>query len=368
MRLLFITQVLDRQDAVLGFVPRWVDSFAKQVERVRVIALSIGDLSGLGSNVDVRVVGRKGTLRRYLRYRSFLREAFVKDGFDTVLAHMIPRYSSVAAGPARRAGARHFLWYTHGAVDHRLRKAERVVESIFTASEESMRLDTPKKVVTGHGIDLEHFDARGTVPLGAPRLLSVGRMTPSKDPLTLIEALALLVAEGRDVNLDIVGGGLAAGDSEYEVGVRRRIDELALNKRVVMHQSVPYLRIPDYFRRASVCVNSSFTGNSPTETLVASNGRSIGSYYYNVIRTNNTVTIVGTGTVGSASNTKNQISDVQTVSYNIAVGGSGSGSGCGRLRPRSSLLLRRSARRLLRRWLPPVPFRRSPWSSPPLLR
>ncbi len=269
MKLLFITQVLDRQDAVLGFVPRWIDSFAKQVERVRVIALSIGDLSGLDSNVDVRVVGRQGTLRRYLRYRSFLREAFVKDGFDTVLAHMIPRYSSVAAGPARRAGARHFLWYTHGAVDHRLRKAERVVEHIFTASEESMRLDTPKKVVTGHGIDLAHFDARGTVPLGAPRLLSVGRMTPSKDPLTLIEALALLIAEGRDVNLDIVGGGLAAGDSEYEAGVRRRIDELALNKRVVMHQSVPYLRIPDYFRRASVCVNSSFTGSVDKVVLEA---------------------------------------------------------------------------------------------------
>ena len=188
MRLLFITQTLDRQDAVLGFVPRWVDSFAARVERVRVIALSIGDTSGLAANVDVRVVGRKGTLMRYLRYRSFLREALVKDRFDTVLAHMIPRYSIVAAGAARRARARHFLWYTHGAVDDRLRKAERVVENIFTASEESLRLETPKKIVTGHGIDLEHFDARGTLPMGAPRFLSVGRMTPSKDPLTLIES------------------------------------------------------------------------------------------------------------------------------------------------------------------------------------
>ena len=101
MRLLFITQTLDRQDAVLGFVPRWIDGLAARVERVRVIALSIGDLSGLASNVDVRVVGRKGTLLRYLRFRAFLREAFVKDHFDTLLAHMIPRYSIQAAGQAR---------------------------------------------------------------------------------------------------------------------------------------------------------------------------------------------------------------------------------------------------------------------------
>lgn len=269
MRLVFITQVLDRQDAILGFVPRWVEAFAAHVEAVRVIALSIGDVSGLPHNVDVRVVGRKGTFWRYMRYRSFLREALARQGFDTVFAHMIPRYSTVAARPARRAGARHFLWYTHGAVDDRLRRAERVVDAIFTASEESMRLETPKKVVTGHGIDLEHFDSRGVRPLGRPRILSVGRMTPSKDPLTLIDALALLRAEGRDVDLDVVGGGLAAGDDEYRQSVVRHIDERNLTSAVQLHDAVPYLRIPNHYRAASVVVNSSFTGSVDKVVLEA---------------------------------------------------------------------------------------------------
>jgi glycosyltransferase involved in cell wall biosynthesis len=261
MRLLFLTQVLDRQDAVLGFLPRWIDAFAARVEAVRVIALSIGDTSGLAANVDVRVVGRKGHLLRYLRNRRYLHEALGRDRFDTVLAHMIPRYATLAAGPARRAGARHFLWYTHGAVDQRLRKAERVVECIFTASEESMRLETPKKVVTGHGVDVAHFDAKGVLPLGAPRLLSVGRMTPSKDPLTLIAALRELVDEGRDVHLDLVGAGLAAGDEEFSGRVRAAIQDAGLVERIVLHGAVPYLKIPDYFRRASVVLNASLTGS-----------------------------------------------------------------------------------------------------------
>ncbi|MBK8178975.1 MAG: glycosyltransferase family 4 protein [Planctomycetes bacterium] len=261
MRLLFLTQTLDRQDAVLGFVPRWVEEFASRVEAVRVVALSAGDLQGLPPNVDVRVVGRKGIVMRALRYRSYLRKALGKEGFDTVLAHMIPRYALFAASPARRAGAPLFLWYTHGAVDGRLLRAERVVDRIFTASEESLRLSTPKKLVTGHGIDLEHFDSRGVRPLGTPRLLSVGRLSAAKDPLTVIEAVGKLIAQGRDVALDIVGAGLASGDAAYEARVRERIAQGGLAQRVLLHPGVSYLRIPEHYRRASVCVNASSTGS-----------------------------------------------------------------------------------------------------------
>ena len=72
---------------------------------------------------------------------------------------MVPRYSSVAAGPAkRRAGAGHYLWYTHKGVDARLRNAVEASSSGSSPPAPSrMRVETPKKIVTGHGIDLAHF-------------------------------------------------------------------------------------------------------------------------------------------------------------------------------------------------------------------
>ncbi len=269
MRLLFLTQVLDRQDAVLGFVPRWIEGLASHVERLRVIALDVGRELDLPANVDVRCIGRRGTWTRFLRNRRFLREALAQDGFDAVLAHMVPRYTLLSAGIAKRYGARSYLWYTHGAVDRRLRRAEPRVEKIFTASAESLRLQTRKKVVTGHGIDLEHFAPRGAVPSHPPRLLAVGRMTPAKDPLCLVRALARLRASGQDVSLDLVGDVLAAGDTDYRRAVEAEIEGFGLRSHVRLHGSVPYRDIAPHYHRAAALVSASRTGSVDKVVLEA---------------------------------------------------------------------------------------------------
>lgn len=269
MKLLFLTQVLDRNDAVLGFVPRWIEGLAAHCGRVRVVALEVGDASGLGPNVDWREVGRKGYLRRYLRNRAFLREALVDERFDAVLAHMVPRYTLLSARAARSAGARQYLWYTHGAVDERLRKAERHVAKIFTASEESLRLETPKRVVTGHGIDTRRFAPGGVEPVRPIRLLTVGRLTPAKDQLTLLAALGILVSRGFDVHLDIVGDVLASGDEQYRRRVEEQIEVGALRERVVLHGAVPYKDIAPYYQRCTLLVSASRTGSIDKVVLEA---------------------------------------------------------------------------------------------------
>lgn len=269
MRLVFVTQVLDADDAILGFVTRWVEGLARATGRVRVLALEVGRAEGLGANVDVREIGRRGHLARWLRYRSYLTEAFDRDGFDTLLTHMVPRYSSVAAGLARRRAVGHFLWYTHKGVDARLRRAVGVVDKVFTASDESMRVATPKKVVTGHGIDLEHFDASGAAPERPPRLLGVGRLTESKDVLTTVEGLARLVAAGHDVSLDWVGGVRGPGDREYLARVQHRVRELDLRDRVRLQGERPYPEVPADYRRATLLVSTSRTGSVDKVVLEA---------------------------------------------------------------------------------------------------
>jgi glycosyltransferase involved in cell wall biosynthesis len=269
VKLLFLTQVLDGSDAVLGFVPRWIEGLARHCERVRVVALEVGNVAGLPANVDWRVIGRQGRVLRWLRYRRVLSEALKRDGFDTVLAHMVPRYALLARGPAARAGARSFLWYTHGKVDARLRAAERVVQAIFTVNAQSLRLETPKRVITGHGIDLAHFDSRGVAPDVPPRLLAVGRLTPAKDALTLVAAVAELERRGVSVDLDLVGGTLAAGDPAYGERVRAAIEAAELGHHVRLLGDVPYRDIPAFYRRASVLVSASRTGSVDKVVLEA---------------------------------------------------------------------------------------------------
>lgn len=269
MQLVFVTQVLDRQDAVLGFVVRWVEGLARAASRVRVLALEVGDTTDLPPNVDWVELGREGAVRRYLRYRRAVRGA-VREGFDGLLTHMVPRYSVVAGPWARRAGIPHFLWYTHKGVDRRLLRAIEQVDGVFTASAESMRVETPKKIVTGHGIDAAHFDVpRAHRDAAAFRILSVGRVTPAKDPLTVIEALGLLREDGVDVRLRWAGGALARGDDEYALMVRRSIEEKGLTQAVDFLGAVPYPEVPALYRDCDLFVNASRTGSVDKVVLEA---------------------------------------------------------------------------------------------------
>lgn len=260
MRLLFLTQTLDADDAVLGFTSRWVKGLAKHAEEVRVIALEVGNTSDLPANVSWREVGREGVIGRWFKYRRLLNEAF-REGFDTALGHIVPRYSSLAAGPAKRFGARVFLWYTHGAVDGRLRRAVGAVEKVFTATEESLRMETPKKVVTGHGVDMEHFAPEGVLPELPPRVLAVGRISPAKDPLTLLAAVSILHSRGVELHLDLVGAGLLDSDDALQRQVHEQIELGDLEGCVHMAGAVAYPDVAAWYRRATVVVNASGTGS-----------------------------------------------------------------------------------------------------------
>jgi glycosyltransferase involved in cell wall biosynthesis len=268
VKLVFVTQVYDERDAVLGFVAGWVRELAARCESVRVVCLEAGELARKPANVEVRVLGRKGRILRWWRWRRFLSEAFA-DGATHVLAHMVPRYANMARGQARGAGAKLCLWYTHAGVDRRLLDACRACDLVFTASAESLRVEAPNKVVTGHGIDLRHFAPRAAPDSSPARILSVGRLTPSKDPLVVVDALALLARQGRDLHLDLVGAGLVESDRSYREEVERRIAAHGLEERVHLHGAVPWLEVPPWFQRASVVVNASHTGSIDKVVLEA---------------------------------------------------------------------------------------------------
>ena len=150
-----------------------------------------------------------------------------------------------------------------------MRRAVARVDKVFTASPESLRLDPPNKVVTGHGIDLDYFRLAEEPPVEPARLVSVGRLTPAKDPLTIVEALARLRAEGRAVELHLVGAGLASGDDDYARAVDARVEALGLSDAVVRRGKVPYLEIAQVYREASLVVNSSHTGSVDKVVLEA---------------------------------------------------------------------------------------------------
>lgn len=77
------------------------------------------------------------------------------------------------------------------------------------------------------GVDLDRFPARDAAPSrDGIVLVSVGRLVPKKGFDTLIDAGALLVADGMEVRIDIIGTG------DLEEALRERIERHGLQDRV----------------------------------------------------------------------------------------------------------------------------------------
>ena len=56
---LIITQIIDKDDPILGFFHRWVEEFAKHIDHIDVICLKKGEHT-LPSNVSVYSLGKEG--------------------------------------------------------------------------------------------------------------------------------------------------------------------------------------------------------------------------------------------------------------------------------------------------------------------
>lgn len=262
MKLLICTQVVDRDDPVLGFCHRWIEEFARHTERVTVVCLREG-AHALPDNVTVlslgkeEGVGRLGYVLRFFRYAWQQRREY-----DAVFVHMNTEYVVLGGLLWRLLRKRIVLWYAHGHVPFLLRVATALAHTVTTSTESGFRLLTEKKLVVGQGIDTERFASCAEPYTDGPlRLIAVGRLSPIKHYETLIRAVAALVGRGVDVSVGIIGGVGAPGQEAYLAQLETLVVDLRLRGRVVFLGAISNREIAVHLCRAHLFVNPSQTGS-----------------------------------------------------------------------------------------------------------
>ena len=104
------------------------------------------------------------------------------------------------------------------------------------------------------GLELQRFPfTQRQPPEGRARLLFVGRLTEKKGVAYLLEALANLLATGRDAELTIVGSG------RLEPDLRALCQTLGLAHRVQFAGPLPHIEVIQVMERAHVVVAPSVT-------------------------------------------------------------------------------------------------------------
>ncbi len=309
MNLLITTQKVDYTDDNLGFFHDWIREFAKRCEKVTVICLFQGAID-LPENVEVISLGKtredyrdgsEGKLFRRLRFvYKFYKTIFDKrKEYDAVFVHMNPEYVVLGGLFWKITGKRIGLWFTHKSVRWSLWAAEKLVDEIFTASRESFRLKSRKINIVGHGIDLHKFQIPNNKPEKSRRdlgsytgyqinsksetqnskqiqnfkfkILTLGRISPSKDYLTLIEAVKILRDEGGSdvIELKIVGGPGTKEQEEYFEKIKRAVKEKGLDGVIKFIGAVSANDTSGFYQTADLFVSTSLTGSLDKAVLEA---------------------------------------------------------------------------------------------------
>jgi len=195
----------------------------------------------------------------------------LRNEYDSVFVHMNPEYVLASGLLWRFLGKKISLWYTHKNVDWKLRLAEKLAHRVFTASRESFRLESSKVMAVGHGIDMQLFttrreEARGKNEL---RLLTVGRISSTKQIDVIISALGAIVRKNIDARLTIVGVPVTEGDQTYSAEIKNMVGRKRHSGKVHFIGAVTHNKLPAYYEDADVFINMSRTGSLDKSVLEA---------------------------------------------------------------------------------------------------
>ncbi len=264
--LLICTQVVNENDENIGFFVSWLRKLASDWRRIHIACWSYNPTTKLPPNVTVHEMP-KGKIRRTL---ALLRLSWsLRRDTSSVFVHMIAPVVVAAGWFWRFLGWKITLWYTHGSVPWTLRVAEKFSHHVLTATDDSLRIQSRKKIVMGHGIDLERFRP-ASVPR-EPLLLTVARISPRKDQLAFVALCDLI--RSRDPSLRfsamIVGDPRLPEDIAYAERVKEEVARLGLADIVTMSPSLLGDALVALYSRAAVFASPSRTGSLDKVVLEA---------------------------------------------------------------------------------------------------
>ena len=274
MRLLITTQALDTQDSNLGFFHHWVEEFAAHCEKVIVICLREGT-HVLPDNVIVLSLGKhdsqpSGIIQRVMyavRFRRYISN--YKDEYDAVLVHMNPEYVLLGGALWHRWHKKVGLWYAHKSVTKKLERAVTLVDRVFTVSDSSFKVETPKLCALGHGIDTELFAPDIHLESTQTRIVTAGRIAESKHLIEMLQTLDELHARGENFTFTIVGDATTPDEAAYKKKLQEEIAQRPYRANIVLRGVIPHHELPALLRTQDICFNFGATGNMDKAGLEA---------------------------------------------------------------------------------------------------
>jgi glycosyltransferase involved in cell wall biosynthesis len=261
--LVFVTQLIDPDDPVLGFVVPQLKVLSRRFDLV-VIA---NEVRRVPDDLGAKVIslGKEDGAGQTLRGVRFERAVgkVLRRRPAGLLAHMCPIYLTLAAPLARYSSVPTMLWFIHARDSMSLRVAERLADAVITASPGSYPHDARKLHAIGHAIDTSAFVP---TPLrreqGTPlRLLALGRTSPVKGYEGLIRGVAAARRADVDVVLRIVGPSTTPAERSERAALEQLAETLAPGA-ITLESGIAPEEVRRVFDDVDVLVNATVSGSA----------------------------------------------------------------------------------------------------------
>ena len=258
MKLLILTQKVDKNDPILGFFHRWIEEFAKHCEKAIAICLQKGEYN-LPGNVKVLSLGKESGVSKLKYILNFFKYIWQeRKNYNVVFVHMNQEYVLLGGIFWRIWGKKIGLWYVHRQTNLKLWLAEKLVQVIFSSAPESFQIRSVKVKYVGHGIDRDIFKPSFPNGNGPIRFLYVGRITKIKNIDTIIRSI-----NGKPLTL--VGEPITKEDKKY----KQELNNLAEETKAVLfwRGSVSNIKMPQIYASHSISMNSTPDGGMDKAVL-----------------------------------------------------------------------------------------------------
>jgi len=264
MKLLIITQKIDRDDDLLGFFHGWIEKLAEKFEFIHVICLEQGK-TVLPTNVKVWSLGKERGVSRLKYIINFYRYIWrLRQDYSTVFIHMNKEYA-ILGGPLWHLWDKKMvLWYNHKTGNGVSRLAGYLAKIILCTSPFSFFANWKKTQLMPAGIDTYLFKIE-TVVKPEHSLLCLGRIDPIKNIDVLVSTTGMLEKHNQHFTLDIYGNPTKA-DNLYYLQLKK---DIVKSDKVNFHGSIANYLTPQLYNKHELYINLTNSGSLDKTILEA---------------------------------------------------------------------------------------------------
>src|SRR3989338_3069782 len=195
MRLLIITQKVDKEDSILGFMHNWILELSKKFEKITVICLEKREFD-LPQNIKIYSLGKESGKARIKYIKNFFNLILgLHKEYDSVFVHMNQEYVLLGGFLWKILRKKIYFWRNHQLGNLFTRIAVWFSNKVFCNSKFAFVAKYEKTILMPVGIDTGVFNPESRIQNLESRkrsILFLSRMDPIKRPDLLIEALNIL--------------------------------------------------------------------------------------------------------------------------------------------------------------------------------